>query len=514
MNDLAERPSFGEMDETAPAFTTRPLGELVRRAPVACGAGAPVREALERMSAEGVRTVIVVDGGGAPVGMFTLVDLLRRVALAERPLATPLAEVMSAPAVTLAASASAYDALQCMAERGIRQIVVVDGRRAVGVVSERDLFALSRASMRQVIEGLRQADTPAALRRAADDIAGLTRSLLAQGVAAEPLTRTVATLNDALTRRTIESVAAAHDLSGLDWCWLALGSEGRGEQTFATDQDNAIVFHCGAPSPPRATAPSGAAPSAAPSDAAAPSGAAAAPEAARARLLAFAGEVNEALAQLGFPLCPGRVMAGNPELCLTVEEWKARFLEWIAHPTPAALLQANILFDFRALYGNASLADGLREWLFAYTRENRAFLLLMARNALQATPPLGLIRTFAVDDGPGVAGTLDLKVRGSRIFVDAARVWALELGIAETGTAARLRAAARAFGIDEREVEATLEGFHFIQQLRLRRQGRAAGEGDANRIDPAALNEVDQHMLKEAFRQARKLQQVLEQRFR
>lgn len=477
----------------------RPLGELVRRAPVTCGAGAPLREALERMAAGGVRTVIVVDDDGAPAGVFTLVDLLRRVALAGKPLATPLAEVMSAPAVTLAASASAYDALQCMAERGIRQIVVVEGRVPVGVVSERDLFALSRASMRQVIEGLRRADTVPALQRAALDIAGLTRSLLAQGVAAEPLTRTIATLNDALARRAIERVAAGHDLAGFDWCWLALGSEGRGEQTFATDQDNAIVFRWAGPPPPGA---------------ASRPEADAAPEAARARLLAFAREVNEALARLGFPLCPGGVMAGNPELCLTVQEWKARFLEWIARPTPAALLQANILFDFRALHGNASLADALRDWLFAYTRGNRLFLLLMTRNALQSTPPLGLLRGFVVDDGPGIAGTLDLKVRGSRIFVDAARVWALALGIAETGTAARLRGAARAIGVGAREVDATLEGFHYIQLLRLRRQGRIAGEGDPNRIDPAELNEVDRRMLGEAFRQARKLQQVLEQHFR
>ena len=59
---------------------------------------------------------------------------------------------------------------------------------------------------------------------------------------AEPLTRTIASLNDALTRRAIEIVLARHDLDDIDWCWLALGSEGRGEQTFATDQDNALLF--------------------------------------------------------------------------------------------------------------------------------------------------------------------------------------------------------------------------------------------------------------------------------
>ena len=37
----------------------------------------------------------------------------------------------------------------------------------------------------------------------------------------------------------------------------------------------------------------------------------------------------------------------------------------------------------------------------------------------------------------------------------------------------------------------------------------AAERSRPNRIDPSRLNEVDQRMLKEAFRQARKLQQRL-----
>ena len=80
------------------------------------------------------------------------------------------------------------------------------------------------------------------LKRAGEDIRRLTQNLLAQGVGAEPLTRTIASLNDALTRRAIDLVLQRHDLDDIDWCWLALGSEGRGEQTFATDQDNALLF--------------------------------------------------------------------------------------------------------------------------------------------------------------------------------------------------------------------------------------------------------------------------------
>ena len=187
----------------------------IRNPPVACAATATVREAGQKMADAKVRTIIALDPRGAPVGMFTLVDVLRRVMLPGLPLSTPLSEAMSAPLVTLPASATAYEAMHVMAERGVRQIAVVENGRLKGVVNERDLFALQRVSMRQVNEGLHSADTLDKLKRAGDDIRLLTQNLLAQGVGAEPVTRTIAALNDALSRRVIDLVLERHDLARL-----------------------------------------------------------------------------------------------------------------------------------------------------------------------------------------------------------------------------------------------------------------------------------------------------------
>jgi CBS domain-containing protein len=466
---------------------TRTLAELIRHPPVACAATAPLREAAQMMADARVRTIIALDADGAPVGIFTLVDLLRRVVLAGRSLDTPLADLMTSPLVTLPASATAAEGMHVMAARGVRQIAVVEHGRLTGIINERDLFALQRVSMRQVNEELHGATTVADLKEAGDDIRRLTQNLLAQGVAAEPLTRTIASLNDALSRRAIELALPRHDLSGIDWCWLALGSEGRGEQTFATDQDNALLF---AATDERDLADQ------------------------RTRLLAFAREVNASLDRLGFPLCSGNVMAGNPELCLSTEEWKAKFLGWIRQPTPQALLNANIVFDFRALYGNTTLCTELREWLFRYSTVNQAFLRLMVQNALGVEPPLGLIRTFVVDDDAPVKGTLDLKTRGTRVFVDCARVFSLADGIADTGTAARLRHAGERLHVLPRHVDAAVDAFHFLQLLRLRVQDTPSAGVDPNRIDPYALNDVDQRMLKEALRQGKHLQERLRLSYR
>src|SRR6185503_7964943 len=95
---------------------TRTLAELVRNPPIACPATATLREAAQKMANAKVRTIVVVNGVGAPVGMFTLVDLLTRVVLTDRSLATTLADVMTSPIVTLPGSATAYEAMHVMAE--------------------------------------------------------------------------------------------------------------------------------------------------------------------------------------------------------------------------------------------------------------------------------------------------------------------------------------------------------------------------------------------------------------
>jgi len=469
-----------------------PLRTMVRREPVHCDSGTPIREALESMRQERVASIAVVDGERRPVGIFTLTDLLDRVVLAGLDLATPIAGVMTPGPAMLDELATAQEALSLMAQRGYHQVMVTRDGRLVGVVSERDLFALQRVTMRNIVQSIRLARDVATLRRARGDIDALTDNLVAQGAAAEPLTHTITALNDALTERLFALVAPGFDLAGLDWCWLSVGSEGRREQTVATDQDNAILFACGS----------------------------AEREEVRARLLAFAQAANEGLAELGFPLCTGGIMARNAEYCLSVEEWRSRFALWVREPTPEALLRANIFFDFRGLFGNVALAEELRAWLNSVTPENRLFQRLLVANALQAEPPLGRIRTFRTDDGEN-AGTIDLKSQGTRIFVDAARAFALALGIGDTNTSQRLRLSGRRLNIDERETDSIVEAYHFLQMLRLRAQRGEmepergeAGErpaSAANRIDPYALNDLDRRMLKEAFRQARTLQQRLEQ---
>ena len=461
------------------------LSTLPRKTPLACTAATPLAEALAQMHDRRVGSVLVVDAEGAPQGILTRHDILGRVTLPQRPLSTPIGEVMSAPIHALDSSRTLQEAALLMSRHGVRHVPVTEGGRLVNIVSERDLFAVQRLSLKQVSTQIRAARDLTTLQLMAVQIRRFASNLLGQGVQARQLTELISHLNDVLVERLVQMVAARHGLDLGRACWLAFGSEGRGEQTVATDQDNGLVF------------------------------ASSEPDADRPAWLAFAREVNEGLDLCGYPLCRGNIMAGNPACCLTPAEWQQRFDDWIERGAPQDLLDASIYFDLRPVVGQAALAEPLREHIRQAAARVPRFLKQMADNALTRRPPLnwrGGLDTTTVDGRQ----TLDLKLQGTAIYVEAARLFALAHGRGELGTRQRLEAAARCMNVPAHEGQAWATGFDFLQMLRLQVQAGAGAEADAlaaanpNVIDVGSLNDIDRRVLKESMRVARQLQQRIE----
>ncbi|HYD74483.1 DUF294 nucleotidyltransferase-like domain-containing protein [Ramlibacter sp.] len=451
-----------------------PLSELARNAPVTCTRDASLREALTEMGRRRVGSIVVTGPDGVAEGILTRHDVLERVALAEVPLDTPVSAAMSAPVQTLTVEHSAEDAALLMSRHGIRHVPVTRAGKLVGVVSERDLFALQRLSLKNVGTSIRLAADIPALKVAAGDVRRFARSLLGQGVQARQLTGLISHLNDLLAQRILQLKAAEHAVALEQVCWLALGSEGRSEQTVATDQDNALILPDGAD------------------------------HEFRRRLLRFALDVNGTLDACGYPLCRGGVMACMPDCCLTLSEWQERFTRWIEHGAPRDLLDASIYFDLRGLAGDLSLAQRLRADVLGRAQANPRFLKQLALNALSREAPLNWLGGIETDE----RGSIDLKLQGAALFVDAARLYSLAHGIDATGTRERLRAFGDRIGLPDAETGAWIAGFEFLQMLRLRVQLGERGTADEpNRVRLQDLNDVDRRILKESLRMARRLQQ-------
>ncbi|WJD70623.1 putative nucleotidyltransferase substrate binding domain-containing protein [Pseudomonas asiatica] len=466
-----------------------PLGELAMRHPVVCSPDTPLRDAVRLMHEQQVGSIVVVDPQRYPTGIFTLRDLRQVVAAADADLGAPIARHMTAQPFYLSPQASAFDAAMAMTERHIAHVCLVENRRLCGVVSERDLFSLQRVDLVHLARTIRHAprlDTLVSLR---GEISQLVERMLAHGASSTQITQIITLLNDHTVCRVIELALAERGDPGVPFSWLCFGSEGRREQTLHTDQDNGILFE------------------------AADSAEA---DAIRARLLPLAQYINQFLAQCGFTLCKGNVMAGNPELCLSRSEWARRFSGFVREASPENLLGSSIYFDLRVVWGDEQGCEQLRQGLLEQVADNRIFQRMMADNALRQRPPVGRLREFVLTrQGNDKAATLDLKVQGLTPFVDGARLLALANGIGACNTLERLRQLVAKGVIEALDGAAYEEAYHFIQQTRMQQHQRQTRDNlpYSNRLDPDSLNHLDRRILRESLRQAQRLQSSLALRY-
>jgi CBS domain-containing protein len=476
---IALRNSFASQALAEQSLEGR-VGDLSLKKPITIGPNKSLREALTLIHEKKVGSILVVRDKHTILGILTRYDVLSRVTLSNLDLSTPISAVMTPDVKTLTVDDTAEKAGLLMSRFNIRHLPVLDRGELVGIISERDLFSLQRLSLSNISSAIRGTDELAQFKKCADDIRQFARNLLGQGIQARQLTTLISHLNDVLTARLIEIYAAKHQLNMNQFAWIALGSEGRSEQTIATDQDNALVF----------------------SDTV--------PVSQREAYLYFAGEVNQALNECGYPLCKGNIMASNPELCLTQSEWLTRFSRWIEQGNPKDLLNASIFFDFRVLAGNADLLTPLKDYVTTKAAAIPRFIKLLADNSLNTHVPLnwfGAIETTEIDGQK----TIDLKLQGTAIIVDIARIYSLAHGIEAINTRERLAAIGRALNVPETESAAWITAFEFLQTQRLAVQiGEARTTGNPNVIDIEKLNIVDRNILKEALLKVRSLRQLLQ----
>ncbi|MEA9980038.1 putative nucleotidyltransferase substrate binding domain-containing protein, partial [Pseudomonas sp. RTS4] len=312
--------------------------------------------------------------------------------------------------------------------------------------------------------------------------------MLAHGASSTQITQIITLLNDHTVCRVIELTVLEKGDPAIPFSWLCFGSEGRREQTLFTDQDNGILFEA--------------------SDAA---------EAAaiRAKLLPLAQQINQSLAQCGFTLCKGNIMAGNPDLCLSRLEWSRRFAAFIREATPENLLASSIYFDLRVVWGDERSVDQLRSAILDQVADNRLFQRMMAENALRQRPPVGRFREFVLARKGSEKATLDLKTQGLTPFVDGARLLALANGIEANNTLERLRQLVDKEVIEPLDGAAYEEAYHFIQQTRMQQHQLQSRQNlpYSNRVDPDILNQLDRRILRESLRQAQRLQNSLTLRY-
>lgn len=225
---------------------------------------------------------------------------------------------------------------------------------------------------------------------------------------------------------------------------------------------------------------------------------------------AMAQRVTDGLVACAIPRCDGDVMATNPRWRLTAGGWRDRFASWAAEPRPDAVLWSAIFYDMRPVCGDASLVRDLRRRVLPEASRSDLLLGHLAAQSARMRPPLGFFRGFVLEDAGEHRDTLDLK-RGIGAIVQLARVYALRAGSEALGTGTRLDAAATAGGVARATAVDLTDALELLSYLRLRHQAGQVRQGRApdNHLDPRSLGSLDRRHLRDAFQIVRSAQQGL-----
>ena len=465
------------------------LSEVAKGEPRTAPGDASIRDCAAAMAEHGIGSLLVTGEDGEVAGIVTDKDL-RRVVARGQDFSAPVRGIMSAPLVTMEHHAVCFDALIRMMDRKIHHLAVTRGGRVAGMVTSHDILVLQgRSPVALFREILAQHAIPGLydLSRKIPLVAG---RLLGEGAKAANVTRMISVLNDLILDKLLSMLQEEMGPPPVPFCWLLMGSEGRREQTFRTDQDNALVY--ADPGDPEQAA------------------------AAEAYFAAFTRAAIGHLAACGYPPCPGDMMASNPRWRKPFAEFRDFFESLVMRPEPQEVLHASIFFDFRPGWGRLDLGEALRGHITAHARREHVFLRHLAADCMKARPPLSLFRNFVVEKDGAHKNTLNLKERGLTPFVDFARLFALRHGVAETNTLDRLRLL-REGGHLSRDLLAEAAGaYELLMQLRLLLQmGQInAGQEPNNQLDPAALSEMERRTLKDAFAVIGRLQSLVRDAFR
>jgi len=456
-------------------FTT-PVRDLAAREVVTARTNVSLMDAARLMSAHRAGALVIVDETGGPIGIITNTDLRDKAMACRKDPSCQVADIMSAPLISIDGRDFCFEAVLKMVSHNVHHLAVTDAGRLTGIISSRDFMVLQITSPLMIVREIENQSSVEGLASASGKILRLITLMLGEGARAESIIRIITDVNDRIERKILDFAVKILGPPPLPFCWIVYGSAGRKEQTFRTDQDNAILY---------ANPQSG-------------------EEARKAdeyfgRFAEFA--VN-AFLRCGFSLCPGDFMATNQEWRQSLSAWKKCFSSWIHTPTDKAIHNAANLFDFRGLYGDLHLAADLKKHLMETLAEKRFFLKAMARLITDYRPPLGMFGSFIVEKSGEHANRMDLKTSCLTPIINIIRLSAFECNIPETCTFERLAVLKTAHATISTVGDDLSHALEFISLLRIRRQLEQVSMGTApdNFINPKKLSSFEQRNLKEICR--------------
>lgn len=456
-----------QQQREASAFMLARIGDGDVHPPVFVDAKTTLHDAAQAMKTQGTTALLIKRNG--EVGIFTARDVREQLLLAGISDSTPVGAMAHYDLVTLEQDDFLFNALVVMTKHAIRHVIITRDGKIMGMLEQKDLLNFLANHSYLIANQIEHAASRDELRQASAQIPRLIRSLYDRGVKPRYIAHLVTDLNRKIFAKLYGQMAGS-DVSNKA-CLIVMGSEGRGEQLLRTDQDNALILEDGVTCD-------------------------------NAILAQKTAAFTAALVELGYPRCPGNIMASNPAWVKPLSAYRDDLRRWIHDPDESAFMNLAIFYDAVAVAGDDSLLAKLKMQSLQLLQDHRLALQHFARATLTFPTPLGLWNQFKLEKNSPHEHALDIKKGAVFPIVHGVRSLALEYGLTETNTIARIQALSGRGPFNERFTADLIEAFDFITMVRLREQLAQGERGEActNYVMPGHLNKLERNLLKDSLK--------------
>ncbi len=496
---IAERIRAGTHSRTTVSgVLALPVSSVMNTPLTYCTAICTLADAFSLMQERGIGSLGILDDADGIIGLATVNSIARAVLVDGHNRLDSLIEATE-PAVTIAPEAKLWEAEELQVRHGVKYLVVMDGTRPVGMLSQTNILNAVLAQQTVLRERIGRATDFEELRGIAGEVGAVAREAWENNREASRAAYILSEYHVQLQHRCVELVLRQFEEEGKGapprpYALVLMGSLARRESLIHTDQDNAILIADSkeADGPPEAL-----------------------DEEERAWFERFTDALNHRLDEIGYQWCPGDIMARNPEYRRQLADWRKRISYMTRHPNQTAARWCNIFFDFQLFYGDDTLVSELWDHIMAEMEERPKLLRFMAADDAEGTPALGLFNRLITSDREEGKGRVDIKRNGLRIICNAARIYALSAGIRETNTISRLQALRRQGELTPEMVESVIAAHEELTDLLLTHQleQERAGQPLDKFIDPDALDDLARQSLTTSMRAIKRFQDRVQGRF-
>jgi CBS domain-containing protein len=423
------------------------------------------------------------------VGLVTDADLAKKIGAGLFQIEDGITKILNPHFIVVDKSISVAEAQLLLLKNDTSHLCVTeDGTQnaaILGVVSERDVINSQSNNPGILIKEIKSAHTFDELKYIHTKYLDIIQNSFTKNIPIFHINAVASELLFSIIQQNIQMAIAHLGTPPARFVWLAVGSQGRKEQLYLSDQDSLLIYEDVAADKQRDV---------------------------KYYFVQMAKMVIGNLEKLGYKLCPNDHMASSVKWCRSLTEFAHVYQDWMVSPNKKDNEFSSIFFDFEYVFGEIKIKDALESHIYQKIKSNTLFFDFLGNKVLKLPEGLTFFKKIAIEENGTQKDHFDLKQKGLQVYIDAARLFALSYSLkGVNNTYLRYKQLAIS---DPKNAEKYLDfAENYLQLQHFRIEESIVNDTDGSFIKMTTLSKVDKEKLKKCLMQVDEVIELIKDKY-